>query len=120
MSRPTLGDLELMQTAYSGFRYPPRAQVIPLLGLGADWGNAVVQSSALTLRQATVSWVAASTADKDAARDLAESLEEIGYTDHNGFEHTVRVIDFSSAHRVGDFWECTATLLETSDPEGPS
>lgn len=115
MSRPTLGDLELMQTSFSGFRYPRRAQVVPLLGLGANWGNAVVQSSAPTLREATVTWVAASTADKDVARALAETMEEIAYVDHDGQPHSVRIIEFSSALRVGNFWDCSATLVETAE-----
>lgn len=113
MSRPVLGSLTLMQTAYSGFDYPERTQVVPLLAPSlTSGGNAVLQSTALTLRQATVSWVAPSPAEVATARGYKETLEVVAYTDHDGNDTSVRVIAFSASVRVGNYWDCTATLLE--------
>jgi hypothetical protein len=113
VSRPTLDDNELMQTAFSGFSYPNNAQVVALLGDGTTpGGNAVLQQSALTLRQATVSWVAASPAEVATIRALYESKESVEYVDHDGNTTDVRVLDMSSAVMVGDYWSCSATLIE--------
>lgn len=113
MSRPTLGSLELMQTAYSGFGYPGRAQVVPILAADpATGGNAVLQSSALTFRTAQVSWVAANPTDMETARGFHEALSEQTYTDHDGNTYQVRVTEFSAAVRVGEYWDCSATLTE--------
>lgn len=113
MSRPTLGGLELMQTAYSGFDYPPRGQVVPVLSDGTTpGGNAVLQSSSNTFRQATVAWVAATPADVATVRAFYEALSSQAYVDHDAVSYTVRVIAFSASVRVGDYWDCSATLLE--------
>lgn len=113
MTRPVLGSLTLMQASFSGFAYPGRAQVVPLLAADpAATGNAVLQSGALGFRQATVSWLADSTADKDTALGYHHALSAQTYTDHDGNDYVVRLIEFSAQLRVGDFWDCTATLLE--------
>lgn len=113
MSRPTLGDLDLMQASFTGFQYPGRALVVPLLAADPSvGGNAVMQSGALGFRQAVVSWLADGTADKDTALGYHHALSAQDYVDHDGTSYTVRVIEFSAQLRVGDFWDCTATLLE--------
>lgn len=115
MSRPTLDSNELMQTAFTGFAYPQNAQVIAILSDGTTpGGNAVLQQSALTLRQATVSWVAASPAEVATIRALSESKAAVNYVDHDGNTTSVRVLELSSAVRVGDYWDCTATLIEAA------
>lgn len=112
MSRPVLGAMTLMQTAYSGFDHPARAQVVSLLAADpATSGNAVLQSAALGFRQATVSWVAP-LSEVETARGYHEALSSQAYTDHDGTSYTVRVIAFSAAVRVGNLWDVTATLLE--------
>lgn len=115
MSRPTLDGNDLMQTAFSGFNYPNNAQVVALLGDGTTPdGNAVLQQSALTLRQATVSWVAPTPAAVATIRTLYESKAAVNYVDHDGNTTSVRVLDFSSQVRIGDYWDCTAVLIEAA------
>jgi hypothetical protein len=60
---------DLTQSAFTPFAYPARALIVPLLAAdpGDAGGNAVLQSGALTLRQATVTWTALTTTDKDTA-----------------------------------------------------
>lgn len=113
MTRPALGSLNLIQTAYSGFGYPATGQVVSVLGDGTGTGgNAVLQQGALPFRQATVSWVAENPTDVATARGYSETLESVEYTDHDGDSFDVRVIGFTSSVLVGDFWNCSATLLE--------
>lgn len=113
MTRPTLDSNELMQTAFGGFNYPQSAQIVALLGDGSTpGGNAVLQQGALAFRQAPLSWVAASPAEVATIRALYESKEVVTYVDHDGNSTTVVVFEFTAAVRVGDFWDCTATLVE--------
>jgi hypothetical protein len=74
MSRPTLGDLELMELSYVGFDHPQRAQVVPLLSADTTVsGNAVLQSGALGFRQAQITWLADGQDDVDTARATTRS-----------------------------------------------
>jgi hypothetical protein len=75
-------------------------------------GNAVLQSTALGFRQAQITWLADGQDDVQTARGYYEDLSEQTYTDYADVDHTVRVIAFSAQLRVGDFWDCAATLLE--------
>jgi hypothetical protein len=117
VSLATLDSLDLILTSYSGFNYPGNAQVVALLGDGSTpGGNAVLQQSALTLRQASLGWVAEGAADVAAVRALYESKEEILFVDEDEETRLVRVLDFSANAHGGDLWDCTATLLETAEP----
>ena len=115
--RTQLGELELMQAAFSGFNYPPAVRSIALLSSGAGAGNAVLQSSGHGFRQASLAWLAPSADEKDDARAYYEASTAIPYTDHNGDTTLVRILEFSSQLRVGDYWDCTATLIEADESE---
>jgi hypothetical protein len=113
MSQPTLGTLDLTQSAFTPFAYPARSLIVPLLAADLTaGGNAVLQSGALTLRQATGTWTALTTADKDTALGYFEGLTSVAYVDFFGTSHSVRVIDFSATYLGFGYWTCQATLLE--------
>lgn len=113
MSRPTLGALTLFQASYTGFGYPARAQTVTLLAADpTTGGNAVLQSSALAFRTAQVTWTAMNPTDAETARGYHHDLSVETYTDHDGNTYSVRVTEFSAAVRVGDIWDCSATLVE--------
>lgn len=117
MSLATLDDLELNLTAYSGFNYPSNGQIVALLGDGTSTGgNAVLQQSALTYRQTAIAWLAESIEDVEAVRDLYETKEEVTFVDEWDVDRGVRVWEFSSSAIGGDRWDCTATLVETTEP----
>ncbi len=117
MTMQSLGSIDpLLTTAYSGFDYPSYGQVVPLLsGDPTSGGNAVLQSSALTLRQAAVT-ANAEDADALVLRGYYETKAEVPFTDFDGTESTVIVMDFSRTNIKDSVWECSMTLLEIAPP----
>jgi hypothetical protein len=113
MSFPTLGSLTLHATSYSGFDYPSRALIVPLLAASSvPGGNAVIQSGALTLRQATITWEATS-ADVATAGGFADALSTQTFTDDEGAARSVIVFAFGPTDEIApDWWSCSATLVE--------
>jgi hypothetical protein len=112
-AQATLGALTLTQSAFSGFAYPSRALIVPLLAPDpADGGNAVLQSGALTLRQATITWTALTTSDKDTALGYFEQLTSVAYVDYFANSSDVWVTDFSATYLGEGYWTCQATLTE--------
>lgn len=114
MTRPTLGSVELQQSTFAGFDYPAHVEVVPILGDGVTpGGNAVLQSSALTVRQAAIAWTSTDPTDVATIRGYYENLTPVTYTEHDGStDHDVYVIAFAASSSFHDVWECTATLVE--------
>jgi hypothetical protein len=117
MTMQSLGSIDpLLTTAYSGFDYPSYGTVVPVLsGDPTSGGNAVLQSSALTLRQAAVT-VNAEDADALVLRGYYEAKTEVLFSDFDGTESTVVVMDFSRSNIKDTLWECSMTLLEMTPP----
>lgn len=117
MTRPILGSLELLETAFSGFAYPARGHVVRDLN-----GGAVLQLGALTLRQASIAWVAPSTAEKDTAHGYFDAIQQVPFTDREGVNRTVVVLAFSSAvsGAYHGAYDCRATLVELEVNATPS
>ena len=113
-----LGDLaetDIMDSSFTGFDYPNNAQRVPVLSDGTSTRNEVLQQSGLTRRQATLG---CSLEDADAlvVRGYFESRETVTFTDRNGATRDVIVFDFTRTERFAGVWDCTAILLEMSDP----
>lgn len=113
---PTLGDLDLWESSYSGFTYPQTAQVVPVLAVsGTIGGNAVLQSGGLPWRQARLT-ATGPEADVAEIRGYYESREEVPFVDRFGVTRTVRVLEFSQDVILGDLWAYSLTLLEVTPP----
>jgi hypothetical protein len=100
---------------FSGFDYPNNAQVVGLLSDGTRTYNAVLQQSALTARQGTLTCTL-STAESMAVGAYFESREIVDFADWDGAVTPVRVLDFTRAIRNADEWACTIVLLESDAP----
>lgn len=118
MTMQSLGSVTtLLTTAYSGFDYPSYGTVVPLLSDDpSSGGNAVLQSSALTLRQASLT---ANAEDDDAnvLRGYYETKTEINFSDFDDTNRRVVVLDFSRTNIKSGLWECSMTLLEIEPPD---
>lgn len=114
MSQPILGSLTLnLMESYSGFDYPGRALIVPLLAPSTSaGGNAVLQSGALGFREAKITWLAVGETEVATARGYYEDLSEQTFTDFSGVDHAVRLTEFSAQARAGDFWDVSATMVE--------
>lgn len=107
---------QLIAADHDGFAYPESAQVTALLSDGVHERNYVLQSSALTVRQARRSWVLVPTADMHTLRGYASTKEEVLLVEEDGTERSVIVMDIAPRQRFVGFWDVSATLIETSDP----
>jgi hypothetical protein len=105
----------LMDDQWSGFDYPNNAQVVPLLGDGVTVRNAVLQQSALTLRQGTLSCLV-ETADADTLRTDYEARSTVTFTDYDGATTDVVILDFTRSLKFAGVWAVTVILLELADP----
>ena len=108
---------ELMAQEHTGFAYPEAAEITPLLSDGAHERNYVLQSSALTVRQARRSWTMVPTADMHTIRGYASTKDEVLYVEEDGSSRSVIVMDFDPRQRYVGFWDISATLIETTDPD---
>lgn len=114
----TLGTvIDLLAADHAGFAYPEIAQITPLLSDGTTERNYVLQSSALVVRQARRSWVAIPTADMHVIRGYASSKATVTLTEEDGTERSVIVMDFVPTQRWTGYWDVSALLIETSDPD---
>lgn len=114
----TLGIVdELIAQNHEGFAYPEAAEITPLLSDGQHERNYVLQSSALTVRQARRSWTMVPTADMHTIRAYASTKEEVPLVEEDGTARSVVVMDFSPTQHFVGYWDISATLIETSDPE---
>lgn len=110
---PTLDGIDLLGTIWSGFAYPQNAQIVTLLSDGVTpGGNAVMQSSALTFRQATISFKLEADADVAALRAIAATHEEVTFVDYSGASAQVRVLELSASMAGHELWDCAASLVE--------
>lgn len=113
----TLGVIDqLIARDHEDFAYPESAQITALLSDGQHERNYVLQSSALTVRQARRSWVAVPTDDMHTIRGYASSKQEVLLTEEDGTQRSVIVMDFGATQRFVGFWDISATLIETGDP----
>lgn len=121
MSLLSLGAISgLLDGSFSGFAHPPSKTLLPLLENEAGTtGNVVVQQASLGLRQASLSFIARSSAEKDLARGYDETGETVVFVDYDGTERSVMVLDYSAALRFGDVWNVSVTMLELSEPLAP-
>jgi hypothetical protein len=108
----------LIAQEHAAFAYPEIAQVTPLLSDGLHERNYVLQSSALSVRQARRSWVVVPTADMHTLRGYASTKEEVALVEEDGTTRPVVVMDFDARERFVGYWDISATLVETGDPSG--
>jgi hypothetical protein len=108
---------DLLDASFSGFAFPRSKEVLQLLENEVGTiGNAVIQQGSLGYRQASLSFTARDTTEKELVRGYDETGEEVTFIDFNGDTRTVIVFDFDGALRFGDLWTVTVTLLETGAP----
>lgn len=111
---------DLWDDEFTGFAFPASKQVVPLLGDGTNAaGNSALQQSAHGFREATLSFTAQSTADKDIVRGYDETSERITFTDYDGSTRDVRILSFEASLRGMDEWPVTVRLQELAEPVGP-
>lgn len=111
------GAEDLLDASFTGFAFAASKELLPLLGnsIGST-GNVVVQQSSLGYRQASLSFIARDTTEKDLVRGYDETGETVVFVDFDGSERNVVVMSFSSSLRFGNLWDVTVTLLELSAP----
>jgi hypothetical protein len=114
----TLGVVdELIAADHEAFSYPEIAEVTGLLSDGLHERNFVLQSSAPTIRQARRSWVLVPTADMYAIRGYGTSKQQVQLTEEDGTSRAVIVMDFAATQRFVGYWDVSARLIETADPD---
>jgi hypothetical protein len=108
---------DLLDASFSGFAFPRSKEVLQLLEneVGTT-GNAVVQQGSLGYRQASLSFTARDTTEKELVRGYDETGETVAFIDYDGSTRGVVVFDFDSALMFGDLWTVTVTLLEITEP----
>lgn len=108
----------VVPTAYSGFAYPARKTKLQLLDDGnATTGNVVVQEGSKGYREATLTVVCETAADKDAVRAYEEESDAFAFVDDAGISRVVILLAFGADQLAGNLWSVTVTMLEISDPE---
>lgn len=119
MTLVTIGDVDdLVDSAYTGFAYPSRRTKLELLENEADSsGNVVIQEGPRTYREATITVLAETLAQRDALRSYEEEGEPVTFIDNAGDTRSVLVFTFSSQQRAGgEAWDVTLVLLELAAP----
>jgi len=112
--------VDAIDTAYSGFAFPARKRVVPLLGDGTSaTGNSVLMEGSFGYREATLTLAALTTDEKDDLVGYDESSATVTFTDHDGNDRDVRVLELRAALRPGGTWEASLTLQELSEPVPP-
>jgi hypothetical protein len=116
----SIGTVEdALDSAYSGFAYPAHKKVIRLLGDDASAGNSVLMSGSLGYREASLTLVALTTAEKDALRGYEETSETVTFVDHDTYERDVVVLQLRASLRPGNVWEAALALQELTEPVLP-
>jgi len=113
-----LGSVDnLLDATFSGFAHPSSKTLLGLLeNEEGSTGNVVVQQAALGHRQASLTFTARDTTEKDTIRGYDETGEEVEFVDFDGSTRMVIVMSFDSSLRFGDVWTVTVSLLERSGP----
>lgn len=117
----TLGDLEFVESAYSGFAYPARRTQLTLLEneIG-DTGNVVIQEGANPYREARLSAVLETRVDMLTLRGYEESGEALAMIDNDLDERSVLVFTATFTQRAASTWDVTMVLLELTPPADDS
>lgn len=99
---------------WDGFDYPEYATITPLIGDGSSTtGNAVVQSSALTLKEATISGTLTNSTDLSDLRGYYQSKGEALFTDDASNTTVVRVFDLRISRVFINVWNYSCRLVES-------
>ncbi len=116
MSLFALGTIDpLLVSGYDGFDRPSFVSPVRLLSDGDLGPHEVLQSSGVPARTARVTGTLTETDDCDTLRGYHRDVTGVTFTDGNGVDYGVRVIDLS----ISDFthwWTFSATLYCT-DPD---
>lgn len=113
----TLGAVALIAADHDVFAYPEAGEITPLLSDGTTERNYVLQGSSLSVRQARRSWVVVPEADMRTLRGYASSKMEVTLTEEDGTSRSVVVMDFTAKQRFTGYWDISALLIETADPD---
>lgn len=115
----TLDVYPLMQTSETVWAVPDNVSVTPLLDDGSNSiGNAVLQSSGLTVLTKTIGWSTDDKAVFDGLLALRYAGTTVVYIDPEGDAAFV-VITSLSAQRTGrSLWEGSATLVQPPATSG--
>ncbi len=109
--------VDLWDDEFSGFAYVPHKRVVPLLGDGtAAAGNSVLMGGSLGYREASLSFTARDSTEKDAVRGYEETSETITFTDYDGSTRDVRVLSFDAQLVIADEWRVAVRLQELTEP----
>lgn len=108
----TLGGVTLfLVDTYDGFDRPNSAQLVGLLGDGSTGGDQVLQEGNSPFRQATLTGTLVSSADIALVRGYYDSREQLIFTDGDGVDHSVRILEFSS-RAFTEYWTFAMQLFE--------
>jgi hypothetical protein len=112
----TLGAVsEFLVATYDGFDRPNTAQLVSLLGDGTGSGfDQVLQQGNSPFKQATLTGTLTSLADVNLVRGYYDSRDPVDFTDGDGDEHLVRILEFAAVAFTG-WWTFTMQIYE--DPE---
>jgi hypothetical protein len=115
MSAFSLGTISPFNVqSWDGFDYPENAVVTALLGDGsASAGNAVIQQSALTVRESRISGTLTNSTDLSDLRGYYQSKGEVLWTDDVAATLTVRVFDLRISQVMPTVWDYSCTLIES-------
>lgn len=117
MSQFKIGSVDpLSVQAFSGFTYPERATILPLLGNGTDAGNGVVQSSALVFPEAVISGTLTDSNDVSALQGYAQDKSTtVTLTEDDGSTtHEVVVFDLVVTRIYISVWTYSCRLVEVA------
>jgi hypothetical protein len=116
----TLGTVENLWVDggdWSGWAYPARKTVTPLIGNGTDAGNVLVQEGALPNRLGSLSFLAKSPEDKDTIRGYEEDSDLVTFEDIDGSTCDVLILSFSSSqHAIPELWKISLQLMQLTEP----
>lgn len=117
----TLGIVDdlIADKAPEAFAYPEAATVTTLLSDDTTERNYVLQGSGLSVRQARRAWVLVPTADMHVIRGYDSGKDQVVYSEEDGTDRLVVVMDFSARERFTGYWDVSVRLIETADPDTP-
>ena len=108
--------VDLWDDVFSGFEYPSHKKVIPLLGALASSGNSALMSGALGYREASLSFTARDSAERELVRGWEEASAVVPFTDYDGRIRNVILLSFDAGPLFADLWTVTVRLQERSEP----
>lgn len=117
MSDFSLGSISPLNVqGWNTFDYPERAQVVPLIGDGTSTGlNAVVQQSALTMRESTIHGVLTSSSDVDTLQGYFEDKSSaVTFTDSSSNTFSVVVFDLETDLIYPGLWTYSCRLVQVA------